>query len=131
MLTRDPLAWMWIEACEMLDRAERLNRQFFRLQRLSRRSPSWEPLVDIFETDRELQVIVLLPGVTADRLTVTIEDDLLVVSGERPLPITGPATIQRLEIPYGWFEKRIALPSTRYQVLSSNLAHGCLILKLG
>ena len=28
-MTRDPRAWMWAEACEFLDRADRLQRQFF------------------------------------------------------------------------------------------------------
>jgi HSP20 family protein len=31
MATRDPTAWMWAEACQMLEQAERMHRQFFRI----------------------------------------------------------------------------------------------------
>lgn len=130
MLTRDPLDWMWVEACEMLNRADRLQRQLFQLQRLSQRRPNWEPPADVFETDRELKVVVLLPGVSADLVTVSIDGRQLIIAGERRLPLSGPATIHRLEIPYGWFEKRIQLPSARYEVMGSELADGCLILNL-
>jgi HSP20 family molecular chaperone IbpA len=121
---------MWVEACEMLDRAERLHRQLFQLHRLSQRRPNWEPPVDVFETERELKVVVLLPGVTAELVAVTIEGSQLIIAGERRLPISGPATIHRLEIPYGRFEKRMQLTSRRYEITGSELANGCLILNL-
>ncbi len=40
-------AWMCAEACDALARAERLQREFFRLGPSSER-PSWEPPVDLF-----------------------------------------------------------------------------------
>ncbi|MGA7610352.1 MAG: Hsp20/alpha crystallin family protein, partial [Xanthobacteraceae bacterium] len=42
--------WMWSEACDQLVRAERLHRQFFQ----PRHSGTWEPPVDILETEREV-----------------------------------------------------------------------------
>ncbi|HWP00181.1 MAG TPA: Hsp20/alpha crystallin family protein [Methylococcus sp.] len=131
MLTRDPLAWMWVEACEMLERTERLQRQLFQLHWLSRRRPNWEPPADVFETEHDLKVIVLLPGVAPDRVAVTVEGGLLIVAGERRLPILGPVTIHRLEIPYGWFEKRIRLPAMGYELIDSEFANGCLVINLG
>ena len=56
---RDLEAWMWAEACEALTRAERLHREFFRLGPPSRQ-PSWEPPIDIIETERELWIIAAL-----------------------------------------------------------------------
>ena len=58
MAPNDTRAWMWAEACELLDRAEWLNRQFFQ----PKRQAVWEPPVDLFETDRALWVVVALPG---------------------------------------------------------------------
>ena len=130
MLTRDPLAWMWVEACETLNRAERLQRQLFRLHRLSQRCPNWEPPADVFETEDELKVVVLLPGVAPDRVAATIEGGQLIVIGERRLPFFGLVTIHRLEIPHGWFEKRIQLPSGGYQITDSEFAQGCLVINL-
>ena len=50
--------WMWSEACEMLARAERLHREFFRPIRSASRLAAWEPPVDILETEREVLVLV-------------------------------------------------------------------------
>ena len=62
MAPRDPRAWMWAEACDFLERAERLQRQFFQLEWSEGRRPAWQPPVDLFETERELQILVALPG---------------------------------------------------------------------
>ena len=58
--------WMWSEACEMVARAERMHREFFRPIRTAARVPAWEPPVDVLETDREVLVFFALPGVDPD-----------------------------------------------------------------
>ena len=51
----DPTDWMWAQACELIDQAERMHRQFFRLAARRRGArPSWEPPVDVFEDEREI-----------------------------------------------------------------------------
>lgn len=130
-MPRDIETLMWVEACEMLERAERLQRQFFQLGEQRARGPSWEPPVDVFETDRELWILVALPGVDPAKLEVTIENGILVVAGERVLPAAARAgTIHRLEIPLGRFARRIALPAGRYQVGRREVTNGCLVLSL-
>jgi HSP20 family protein len=122
---------MWAEACELLERAERLNRQFFRPQTAHARQPSWEPPVDILETEDELWIVVALPGVGAKQLEVLVADGTLVVKGERPMPGREHAgIIRRLEIPYGHFERRIDLPSGRFEIGRRDLTDGCLVLGL-
>jgi HSP20 family molecular chaperone IbpA len=131
MSTREPGAWRWAEACELLERAERLNRQFFQPRQATERRPAWEPPVDVLETEGELWILVALPGVGADRLQVLVEDATLVVAGERPMPGRMRAgIIRRLEIPYGHFERRIELPPGRYDVMRRELVDGCLVLGL-
>jgi HSP20 family molecular chaperone IbpA len=122
---------MWAEACELLDRAERLHRQFFVPQRAKGRQPTWEPPVDLMETEEELWICIALPGVAKEHLEVLVESGVLIVSGERPM--RGRArgtTIHRLEIPYGRFERRIELPPGRYDVVRRELVDGCLTLGL-
>jgi HSP20 family molecular chaperone IbpA len=122
---------MWAEACELLERAERLNRQFFQPRPAQARRPAWEPPVDVLETDGELWILVALPGVGADRVEVLVEDRTLVVAGERPMPGRSRAgVIRRLEIPYGRFERRIELPPGRFDVVRRELTDGCLVLGL-
>ncbi len=131
MDSRDPTAWMWAEACDFLDRAERLHRQFFQLESFEGRRPAWQPPVDLFETERELQILVALPGVEADQLQVVIDGGSLVVVGERLVPPRARgAAIHRIEIPYGRFERRIQLPHGRYELDRNELANGCLLLTL-
>jgi HSP20 family molecular chaperone IbpA len=121
---------MWLAATEMLDRAEKLHRQFFQLAR-GRTTPSWEPPVDVFETAREVVVLTVLPGVAAERMQIGIENGLLVVSGVRSFPgDLRDAAIHRLELPQGCFERRIPLPAGRYDGASTSLLDGCLVIRL-
>lgn len=132
MSSRDIETLMWAQACEALDRAERLQRQFFRPGVARTRRPVWQPPVDIFEGDETLQIVAALPGVDRDHLEVAFQDNLLVISGERTLPPgTGGHAIQRLEIPQGHFERRIQLTPGSYRIQRRELVNGCLYLTLG
>jgi HSP20 family molecular chaperone IbpA len=131
MAMRNPPSWMWAEACEMLERAQQLQRQFFRFGRSVAAEPRWEPPVDILAYGNEVQIAVALPGVAAENIEVRTDSGLLLVNATRALPVTSRATgVHRLEIPYGRFERRIALPEGRYQLLEQVYANGCLILRL-
>jgi HSP20 family protein len=126
----DPADLMWEHACDLLEQADRMHRQFFRLAS-ARAESTWEPPVDVFEDEREVAIVVALPGVPAERVEVTIEGQALVVRAERPVPFTGSRrAIRRLEIPYGSFERRIALPSGRLEAIAHELKHGCLVVRL-
>ena len=83
MTSRDPTAWMWAEACQMIEQAERLQRQFFRLGH-GQAHASWEPPVDVFEDEREVTVIVALPGVSPE--SVEASCDARGIAGARGAP---------------------------------------------
>ncbi len=119
---------MWAEALEMLQSAERLQRQFFQI---GAADAPWEPPVDVYQAGDDLWIFLALPGVPADHMETMMEGATLVVLGERPLPPAARgARIHRLEIPYGRFERRIALPAGHYQVLQQVTENGCLVLGL-
>jgi HSP20 family protein len=123
-------SWMWAEAVEALARADRLQREFFRLGPPSAR-PNWEPPVDIFETASELWIIAALPGIAAPSVEIGVADRILVISGDRPPPLAPrDAAVHRLEIPQGRFERRIALPGGRYELTRRDVRDGCLTLVL-
>lgn len=130
-MPRNPTSWMWEEACDLLEQAERLHRQFFRLSTSRRARPVWEPPVDVYEDEREIIIVVALPGVSAERIEVTIEMNTLVIRAESSMPFGRPdCEIHRLEIPYGYFERRIDLPAVRLETGTRELGNGCLILSL-
>ena len=131
MRPRDPMSWMWAEACDMLAQADRLHRQFFRVNPSRNARPSWEPPTDVFEGDKEILVCIALPGVAPEQVSIGIDDGWLVIVGERPMPFqSNPAMLRRLEIPHGRFERRIAFPSLQLELEQREFANGCLLLSL-
>jgi HSP20 family protein len=125
---------MWAEAVDMLDQAERLQRQFFRLAGPPtdrQPPPRWEPPVDVYAGTDQALIEVALPGVPAERMELVLVPGELVIRGERTLP-NRPAgtTLQRLEIPYGRFERRLALGPGHWDLVDQRLTDGCLQLLL-
>ena len=132
MPPRDPINWMLSEAIETLARAERLQQQFLNLQPFAgTHEPSWEPPIDVFESERDLLIVVALPGVDTQDIEISSEGAILRVAGVRRLPAAVRGTdIVRLEIPQGRFERRIRLPAARWELSRSSLVNGCLLLNL-
>jgi HSP20 family protein len=131
MSNKDPINWMLSNAIETLARAERLHQQFLNLQPFTgTREPSWEPPIDVIETDSEVLILIALPGVDPDEVVAVIDKGALVVSGRRVLPVElRNARILRLELPQGRFERRIPLPLGRYTI-TRFAANGCVGLRL-
>lgn len=131
MPSRDLIGWMWAEACEMLDQAERLQRRFFRLDFPRGTRVAWEPPVDVFEDEREFVVIVALPGVSPGNAEVKIDGRSLLIRAKRRVSLQDRyCSIERLEIPYGYFERRLVLPQLRLELDSQQWSDGCLVLTI-
>lgn len=127
MRSRDFSGWMWGEALSLLEQADRLHRQFFRVS--GREAQCWEPPIDVVEAGETLRVEMALPGVRVDAIAVTLQSDGVVVSASRSFPAREEgATIHRIEIPYGRFERRIGLPMDVLELASNNLQNGVLTL---
>jgi len=126
-----PRYWMWSEAVEMLDRAERLHRETFRPARAAARVPTWEPPVDVMETESAVIVLVALPGVEPGGIEVSLDRDVLSLSGMRSFPREfGAALIHRLDLPQGRFERHVSLPPGGYAAVRSTATDGCLTIIL-
>jgi HSP20 family protein len=122
---------MWERARSLLEQAERVQKNFFAPQRPGTRRPSWEPPADVFETQSEVWVLVVLPGVAPESVQVELFQNDVTVCGERALPPAfRSAVVHRLEIPHGRFERRVALPPGRYELARKELVNGCLFLGL-
>ena len=129
MIGDDPRSWMWPEALAMLARAERMRRDVFALRPAAR--PAWEPPVDVLETDKEVLIFVALPGVAPEQVEAAIDAGDLVIAGRRVLPPQlRTAVIHRLELPQGYFERRIPLPPGRYGAVARAASDGCLLISL-
>ena len=114
---------MWSRACALIDEAERRHRRFFELVTARSQQPAWEPPVDIFVLDRELHVLVALPGVRAQDIEIELSSEGLRVKAASRLPqLAHQARILRLEIPYGRMERRIELPARRLPAAGAGVA---------
>lgn len=123
-------AWMWSDAIDVLSRADRMHRHLFHLA-ASRRGPSWEPPVDLYETEHEVVALAALPGVDPADIEARIENGALAIAGERVLPPqVRAAAIHRLELPQGRFERVVPLPPGRYEVMAPAMVNGCLVVSL-
>ena len=107
---------VWRRANDLLQQAERIHRNFLQVDAGARyrvshgRTPSWEPPVNVVETDESLWVISALAGVAVDRVDVRLEGRDLVIAGERPLPeCCHDGELKLWEIPLGRFERRLRL----------------------
>jgi len=123
--------WMWVEACEVLDKAERLQRQFLRYLGPGTDAAVWEPPVDIQETPGGLILLFALPGVVPEEISLTLQPTELIVSAMRPLRLSAAdAVIRRLEIPHGRFYRRIPLTGVPLKLTASRYESGCLEVRL-
>ena len=77
-------------------------------------SRSWVPPVDIYETaEHEVVVKAELPDMKREDISVTFENNVLTLRGERKLSEDVPNDrFQRLERFYGTFSRSFTLPST-------------------
>ncbi len=72
---------------------------------------TWQPLLDIYERKDSILIVVELPGVDKDRITVTIEQGVLKIVGYRPKQVPeGTEHVHQMEIPYGHFARYVKLP---------------------
>ncbi|MFL5252490.1 MAG: Hsp20/alpha crystallin family protein [Rhodopila sp.] len=117
---------LWAEAVSALARIDRLNRDFFRPD-----PTGWEPPVDVLETRDELVIMAALPGVHVDEVEIVVQDSTLAIVGIRRLPpFLQRARVHRMELPHGRFERRVTIPSGRYELTRRDLADGLLVVAL-
>jgi HSP20 family molecular chaperone IbpA len=78
-----------------------------------------------------VRVVIALPGVSPEAITVQVVPYGLVITAERTLPAAFERMrLRRLEIPYGRFERRIELAAGQYVLVERRLVDGCLELRL-
>jgi HSP20 family molecular chaperone IbpA len=130
---------VWRQANDLLQRAERIHRNFLNAAAATQyrvthgRTPCWEPALNVVETDESLWVVSALAGVALDRIEVRIEGSDLVISGDRPLPgCCSEGQLKLWEIPLGRFERRLQLVGVENLKLPAQIscADGLLIIEL-
>ena len=74
----------------------------------SGRVTGFTPMLDVRETDDEYLVLVDLPGVRSEDVTIEVNEQVLTIAGSRVPVETGES--QLAERPYGSFARSLTLP---------------------
>ena len=111
---------------------DRLNRMFNELYQ-DNFNRDWTPPVDIYETEgREVVIKAELPEMKREDISVTFEDNVLTLTGERKLDQeVKRESFQRVERRYGSFSRAFTLPPTvDGSQISASYKDGVLTIKL-
>ncbi len=75
------------------------------------RGDSWQPDVDVFETETALVVRAEIAGVRSQDLNVRVDGQILRIAGVRPAPDGSDVRrLHQMEIASGPFERRLRIP---------------------
>ncbi len=75
-------------------------------------SSSWNPAVDIYESENQLVLTAEIPGVDEKDVEIKIEDNTLTIKGERKFEKeTKEENYHRIERSYGSFYRSFTLPN--------------------
>lgn len=94
-LSRDPFFRGLFEALENTEAAE---------------PRAWYPSMDLVDDDDKLVVSVEVPGLEPKDVHVTLQDDVLTVSGERKYEVPAKGKVLKREQVYGNFSRTLELP---------------------
>ena len=74
---------------------------------------TWRPRMDLIETDEAYRLHLDMPGMSRDELTISYQDNELVISGERTSAQTDEdEEFVRVERSFGQFRRAFTLPRT-------------------
>ena len=72
------------------------------------------PVVDVFETEKTVEIVLDLPGVAADAIRILFKAGVLLIVGEKERPdLTkrGPASFHLVERDFGRFARAVRIKS--------------------
>jgi HSP20 family protein len=89
----------------------------------------WTPLADVYNREDEYLILVDLPGVSREALDISLNDDRLLIRGERPADAEAQA---RTERPAGTFIRKFGPlpPAVDQKAISAEYKDGVLRLRL-
>lgn len=69
------------------------------------------PELNVYETDKEFEITVALPGMSKDDINIGFENNTITISGERKLTEEEDTKYHRIESRFGKFERSLPLPN--------------------
>lgn len=93
---------------------------------------SGELVVDVYETEKEVVIESAIAGVTAEELDIALEQDILIIKGERKDPSKDKERNYFIkECYFGHFEKEVILPKeVDTTQIKASMDNGFLVIRL-
>ncbi|HEY5564167.1 MAG TPA: Hsp20/alpha crystallin family protein [Rhodothermia bacterium] len=93
---------------------------------------TWTPRVDLSETESEFRILLDLPGMKKDDVTINFESDMLTISGERRDETSREdANYYRTERFYGRFSRSFTFPkAVEIDAIGAAFEDGVLTVKV-
>jgi HSP20 family protein len=93
---------------------------------------NWVPRLDVSETDKEIEVSADLPGLDKKDIDISLENDILVIKGERKEEFRETDKhVHRMERRYGSFYRSLRLPvDVKSDAIEASFKNGVLKITL-
>lgn len=92
---------------------------------------NWSPSIDIYEAEGELVLMSELPGFTESDFKLSVENNVLTISGERKPAENRQFKVHRQERPIGRFQRSFSLPANfDLSKVNANYNNGILKIQL-
>jgi HSP20 family protein len=123
-----------IEIQGMKNRVDKIMEKTFEHFSYKNSSPSgtWQPITDVYETEKHYVIQMELPGVEKEDINIELKDNQLIIYGEKKLikETTGCSYLV-LERSYGPFVRGFSLPQDiDDQGISASLSTGILMVRI-
>ncbi|HET7856744.1 MAG TPA: Hsp20/alpha crystallin family protein [Gaiellaceae bacterium] len=125
-MARDPID-------RLRDEMEELFADLWQVPRFTRRRGGFRPAVDVYRSEKtgEVTVVVELPGLDPQRIQILVDDETLLIAGERRRPRCTGRVYQQMEIDYGRFQRQVALgPGIDVEAARASYRRGVLTIVL-
>jgi HSP20 family protein len=93
---------------------------------------SWLPPCDVFEDKNSVKIMAEIPGVDAEDVKISLENNLLTLRGEKKQHAEEQSErVHRYERSYGVFERTFSLPTTvDPEKIDAQYSHGVLTVTI-
>jgi len=93
---------------------------------------SWLPPCDVFEDKNSVKIVAEIPGVDAEDVKISLENNLLTLRGEKKQHAEEQSErVHRYERSYGAFERTFSLPTTvDPEKIDAQYSHGVLTVTI-
>jgi HSP20 family protein len=105
-------------------------REFYRAITWHVRASAWNPPTDIYETEEDFIVRVEIAGIRDEDFEVVVENNMLMISGQRP-DLNERRAYHQMEIRFGRFDIAVEIPvPVRIEDAAAQYKDGFLLVQL-